>query len=144
VTVTDPGDYGMYQLEIKNSANEFMLGGISVHLMHELSYNPVIYDSRQSWYVLDPNAPNGRLQHAIDHWEEGTANHTRGAILLIYPNTIAVDNREGAHVENLIMSHPMKLQGIGKAGTGLTKRILEILGLQLTYVQPFPCYRPRW
>ena len=104
----------MYQLEIENSANDRIIHGITVHLLDELSYNPVIYDSRETWYVSDSDTSKGRLQHALDHWEEATANHTRGAVLVIYPNDISADNPTGAHVENLIMSYPMKLQGIGK------------------------------
>jgi hypothetical protein len=35
---------------------------------------------------------------------------------MIHPNTISDNNPEGAHLENLIMSYPVKLQGIGPGG----------------------------
>jgi len=105
------GLYGMFQLELVNADNEELLNGISVHLLGG-SYKPKIYNVMDTEYA--PTPQQGRIQQAIDFSETGrTEALDVGAIILIPPNVISDNNLEAAHVENLIMGRPAKLQGFG-------------------------------
>jgi hypothetical protein len=121
ITISDPGmdgvhSYGMYQLKLVNQDSmEEWLTGISVHLRdyNGNGYFPMIYDPAH--YAA--SSTEGPIQQAIDEWEGASASlHAKGAIVMIHPNVITNDNPEGAHLENLIMSYPVKLQGIGPGG----------------------------
>jgi major membrane immunogen (membrane-anchored lipoprotein) len=108
--------HGMYQLHLQNSDGKGWFTGISVHLLGS-GYDPTVYDTRDSDSTTT-------IQEAIDKWEAaviakitgGTPDATTlpGAIVLVYPNDVDVDNPTGAHVENVIMTYPgAKIQGIG-------------------------------
>jgi len=117
ISIANPVDngepYGMYKLQLTRRLTPTELGeswhtGISVHLIGG-AYDPVVYDS--SDYVADNT--RGAVQAAIDAWEGDVANHGSGGIVLIRPAPVDTSNPEGAHLENLIMSRPVKLQGFG-------------------------------
>jgi hypothetical protein len=119
VNITKPSNAsqsGMYQLELINDSNEKWITGISIHLLdlETDGYAPTIYITSD----FSATSTQGRIQLAIDEWEEldinQTEKHARGAIIFIPPNT---DDPGGAHLENIIMgSPPCKLQGIGPGG----------------------------
>ena len=105
----------MYQLELVNFGQEELLTGISIHLLGE-SYNPKIFNVMDDSFQPTPELPGvGRIQQAIEAWESDYEyDASRGAIILIPPNVFSeVDNLEAAHVENLIVGRPVKLQGFG-------------------------------
>jgi hypothetical protein len=102
--------YGMYTLELTNFGQKWHTG-ISIHLLGG-SYTPTVFDTAD--YTATATA--GRIQAAINDWEDFGV-HTLGAIILIRPEAADPNtNPEGAHLENLIMSLPAKLQGIGPGG----------------------------
>jgi FtsP/CotA-like multicopper oxidase with cupredoxin domain len=114
---TNASFFGMFQLELTNSeTEETWFTGISIHLIGG-NYNPVIYRVGDlAPGGADYNATvdgGGPIQQALDAWEAATESHERGAIIMIHPNQVKHLNPDGAHFENLIMSYPAKLQGIG-------------------------------
>jgi hypothetical protein len=116
-TPEDPLSYGMYTLELTNNFEKKWHTGISIHLLGE-SYTPTVFDTAN---YTDTGGP---IQAAINDWEDNGKNKTdpvpdyeSGAIILIRPvDADPNTNPEGAHLENLIMSRPAKLQGIGPGG----------------------------
>lgn len=133
ITIADPADtpsdYGMYTLRLtQDESRESWHTGISVHLLDpsESTYAPTIYDTKD--YVADE--ARGAVQAALDAWEVDIASHSKGGIVLIRPKDYSTANPEAAHIENLIMSRPVKLQGIGPGGD--SPLIDETLGSRLS------------
>ena len=104
----------MFQLELTNNG-ETWFTGISIHLIGG-GYVPVIYrvgDLAPGGPEFNPTDTLGPIQQALDAWEANSTVHARGAIIMIHPNNRTEFNPEGTHLENLIMSYPAKLQGVG-------------------------------
>ena len=107
-------NHGMFQLHLENGAGKEWFTGINVHVLGT-GYSPTVYDTR------DARDDSASIQEAIDDWERMRLLQTdapstlNGAIILVYPKDIDVNNPTGDHIENVIMTYPgAKIQGIGK------------------------------
>ena len=75
-------------------------------------YDPTKAASQTGAAGTAPNKPSHAIQNAVDD-----AARSAGAdLVVVYPNTATVANPRGAYYENLVVSRPVKLQGVGAGG----------------------------
>lgn len=129
ISTTIPNDgsvrAGVYQIEIVRPDGVRPVNTVSYHVVGA-GYNPRILEVGPG-KTFDPNDPakpaNRRsLQSAIDRYRNPG---NRGVLVVVYPNTISDTNLDGAYYENLIISTPVTVQGVGAGGPGVPGTVLH-------------------
>jgi uncharacterized repeat protein (TIGR01451 family) len=128
-TVTSTTAYGPHQLDITAANGQSTINGLTFHVIAggatTANYNPRVFEvgPGRTYAPAEtlPAAANHAIQRALDDATTfvaaSTANATRGALVVVYPNdpTLANprQNPRGAYYENLIVTSKVKLQGTG-------------------------------
>ena len=115
---------GPKQLTITRNAlsnGQSTINGLTVHVLGT-GYNPSIYEAGPTAGKVDPAAVNhyqsvNSLPATANHAIQNALNAAPpGALVVVYPNLPTANQRinpRGAYYENLIISKPVKLQGVG-------------------------------
>lgn len=95
---------GPYQIDILASNGNQSVNGLTFHVLGS-GYNPTVYE-------VGPAYTYATIQSAID-----AATAAGGdSLVVVYPDTPAQWNPLGVYYENLVISTPIKLQGVGPGG----------------------------
>lgn len=125
VTIPDTLTPGPYNLRI--NPNDMVENMLTIHVLGA-GYNPTLYEVGPA-----PAYPYQTVQSAITA-AEAAYNPANGALVVVYPSTTSLFNPRGVYYENVIISRPIKLQGVGPGGmvgnTYTPGAILSGLGLQ--------------
>ena len=114
ITVDVPADapVGPHQLKITAANGQGTVNGLTIHVLGA-GYNPPVLEvgPGRTYAPADtlPATANHAIQDALDA-------APAGALVVVYPNNPSVNPRQnprGAYYENLIISRPVKLQGVG-------------------------------
>jgi uncharacterized repeat protein (TIGR01451 family) len=112
---------GARNLHITASNGLKTVNGITFHVTGA-AYNPNVYEVGPG-KTYDPTSTNANggihaIQHAID---AAAASPGDRDLVVIYPNLADLvnprNNPRGAYYENLIVTRPVKIQGVGPGGT---------------------------
>ncbi|PKW26218.1 IPT/TIG domain-containing protein [Phycicoccus duodecadis] len=124
---------GAYQLSVTAANGLSTVNGITYHVLGT-GYSPTVYEVGPGVSVAayDPTDAASRtgtggvshaIQNALDDADanERAAGQPAGAdgntqLVVVYPNAATTTNPRGAYYENLVMSTPVKLQGVGAGG----------------------------
>jgi hypothetical protein len=105
---------GPHQLMITAANGERTINGLTIHVLRSTGtpserYNPTIRE-------VGPGMPYATIQAAID----SATNNNTDYLIVVYPGTPDLVNPRvnprGAYYENLTVSRPIKLQGVGPGG----------------------------
>jgi len=116
---------GAYALAITADNGKRTVNGLTVHVLGgggSTAYNPTVYEVGpgvpQAKY--DPTKAASRsaagVSHAIQNAIDDAARSAGSDLVIVYPNTATAGNPRGAYYENLVISMPVKLQGVGAGG----------------------------
>ena len=109
---------GPHQLMVSATNGQKTVNGVTFHVIRSTGaqanrYNPPIYEvgPGKTYQPADtlPATADHAIQRALD-------DALPGALVVVYPNDPSADPRQnprGAYYENLIVSKPVKLQGVG-------------------------------
>ena len=101
---------GPHQLKIMSAFGYDSVNAVTLHVLGG-SYTPTVLE-------VGPTSPYKTIQSAIDAVETRPASFR--ALVVVYPGVPDLTNPRmnprGAYYENLIITHPMKLQGVGPGG----------------------------
>ena len=107
------GDNG---LETVNGLTFHVLGG--GYAVQILEVGPGVsvprYDPTNSASQTGTAGVSHAIQNAID--TATASNNHNDSVIVVYPNTATTGNPRGAYYENLVVTRPVKLQGIGAGG----------------------------
>ena len=106
VSVPNGTPAGPHQLNITAANGQSTVNGLTIHVRGN-GYNPTVYE-------VGPGKTYATIQSAID---AATPNN---GLVVVYPGQPDLSNprptRRGAYYENLIITKPIKLQGVGPGG----------------------------
>jgi hypothetical protein len=112
ITINVPSDtpVGPHQLKITASNGQSTVNSLTIHVTGG-SYNPVIL-------TVNPNLPASATNFHVIQDALTNAATTPGArkLVVVYPGLTSLFNPHGLYFENLFMSSPVKLQGVGPGG----------------------------
>jgi hypothetical protein len=126
--VTSTTAYGPHQLKVTAGNGQSTVNGLTFHVVlggnGNSAYNPAIFEVGPGRTYSPSNTlpaiANHAIQNALDaaaaYVAQSGGNASRGALVVVYPNTPTVDPRQnprGAYYENLIISSKVRLQGVG-------------------------------
>lgn len=124
---------GAHQLTVTADNGKKSVNGLTYHVLGT-GYSPTVYEVGPGVPVAkyDPTKAASQtgsagvshaIQNALDDADanERTDTNNGGAdqhtqLVVVYPNTATTANPRGAYYENLVMSTPVKLQGVGAGG----------------------------
>ncbi|MCB9419941.1 MAG: IPT/TIG domain-containing protein [Ardenticatenaceae bacterium] len=108
VNVSSSTPFGPHQLNITVDNGQSTINGLTFHVLRG-AYNPNLYE-------VGPGRTYATIQSALD----AAAASTGDDLVVVYPGqpdlTNPRANPRGAYYENLIISTPVKLQGVGPGG----------------------------
>jgi uncharacterized repeat protein (TIGR01451 family) len=108
ITATISGPVGPGQLNVFAANGLSTINGLTYHVTGN-GYNPTVYE-------VGPGKSYGTIQVAIDVAEASGGNN----LVVVYPGVPDLanprNNPRGAYYENLIITTPLKLQGVGPGG----------------------------
>ena len=119
VTVPAGSAPGARNLHITAGNGQQTVNGLTYHIMGG-AYTPTVFEVGPG-KAFDPTATNATggihaIQHAID-----ASNGVNHALVVVYPNLPDAvnprNNPRGAYYENLIVTKPVQIQGVGPGGT---------------------------
>ncbi len=112
---------GVYNLTITADNGKKTVNGLSYHLLGS-GYNPNVYEVGPGVSVgrYDPTSTASQsalgVTHAIQNAVDDAASSNGSDLVVVYPNAATGGNPRGAYYENLVISRPVKLQGVGAGG----------------------------
>jgi len=125
ITVT-PQNYssvaaGPHQLSITNGSGKTTVNGLTYHYTRTsggpAAYNPNVYEVGPGRTYAPANTLPGTANHAIQNALDAAAASPGADLVVVYPGPPATANPQlnprGAYHENLIITRPVKLQGVG-------------------------------
>ncbi|MBN9393329.1 MAG: hypothetical protein J0I20_35180 [Chloroflexi bacterium] len=125
---------GPQQLTVIGSNNQSSVNGLTVHILNG-TYNPTLYEA-------GPGKTYGTIQAAVTAASTGNNINNRKALVVVYPGTVTPVNPKGVYYENIVISRPIKLQGVGPGGvrsnnTYVPGSILDGLGYEQINAGPW-------
>lgn len=121
---------GPLQLSVTGGNGLTSVSGVTVHVTGvttaSTSYNPRIlevgpghatvskYDPTSTASQTGTAGVSHAIQNALD--DAVTGNQAGNTVVVVYPNTPTATNPRGAYYENLVVTGPVKLQGVGSGG----------------------------
>jgi len=110
ISVAVPSDtpFGDYQLEVETAAGAATEAGLTYRVYRDRG------GARADKFEVGPGQQYATIQAAID--AAAGAGGNREKLVVVYPGTPAQWNPSGAYFENLIVSTPIKIQGVGPGG----------------------------
>ncbi len=95
---------GPHQLEIVANNSQNLVNALTIHVIGT-GYEPTIFE-------VGPGRTYATIQDALNG-----ASAESEALVLVYPGTPELWNPKGAYFENIVITSPVKLQGVGPGGT---------------------------
>jgi len=108
---------GPHQLQINASNGRHSVNGLTFHVIGT-GYTPTIIQVGPG-KAFDPNAPahnTGGYEHALQDALTFAATTSSNKLVVVYPGAQGLYNPLGAYFENIIVTSPVKLQGVGPGG----------------------------
>ncbi len=117
---------GPYQLTVTAANGRETVSGLTFHVFggngnnaypgHLYEVGPGVTDP-----AFDPTAAASQtgtpgVSHAIQNALDAAAKSSGSDLVVVYPNTPTAGNPRGAYYENLVITSPVKLQGVGAGG----------------------------
>ena len=112
---------GPHQLQINATNGQHSGNALTIHVLGG-SYTPTIYrvgPGLTGANTFDPNAPihnTDGYEHALQDALTAAAGSTSNKLVVVYPGQQGLYNPFGAYYENIIVTSPVKLQGVGPGG----------------------------
>ncbi len=134
VTIPGPAGFGSgpYQLSVTADNGKKTVNGLTFHVLGNgtAAYAAHVYEvgpgslSKRDGAVTsryDPDSTGSRtgsagVSHAIQNALDDAASSNGTDLVVVYPGTPTADNPRGAYYENLVVTRPVKLQGVGAGG----------------------------
>ncbi len=116
---------GPYALSITAGNGKTTVNGITFHVLGgsgSSAYNPTVYEVGPGVATAryDPTKAASQsaagVSHAIQNAIDDAARSSASDLVVVHPNTATAGNPRGAYYENLVVSAPLKLQGVGAGG----------------------------
>ena len=115
-TTTAPG---AHQLNVGAANGQKTVNGLTFHVLGG-GYTPNVYEVGPGKTYAPTNALPAAADHAIQRAIDDAASSPDDDLVVVYPGLATADNPRqnprGAYYENLIVSKPLKLQGVGPGG----------------------------
>ncbi len=125
-TATGQVPAGAYALSITGGNGKKTVNGLTFHVLGGSggsAYNPNVYEVGPGVATAkyDPTKTASQtgtagVDHAIQNAVDDAARSSGSDLVVVYPNTATTGNPRGAYYENLVVSAPVKLQGVGAGG----------------------------
>ena len=115
-TATAPG---AHQLNVSAANGLKTVNGLTFHVLGG-SYTPNVYEVGPGKTYAPANSLPATADHAIQRAIDAAAASSGNDLVVVYPGLATADNPRqnprGAYYENLIITRPLKLQGVGPGG----------------------------
>ena len=122
---TGPGGSGFsagpYQLSVTAGNGKKTVNGLTFHVLGS-GYDPNVYEvgpgqnGRYDPTSLVSESGTRGVSHAIQNALDDAASSNGSDLVVVYPNEATAGNPRGAYYENLVVTRPVKLQGVGAGG----------------------------
>ena len=124
-TATGQVPAGPQPLTITADNGKATVNGLTFHVLGGTggsAYNPTVYEVGPgvATAAYDPTSPASQsaagANHAVQNAIDDAASSNGSDLVVVYPNAATAGNPRGAYYENLVVSAPVKLQGVGAGG----------------------------
>jgi hypothetical protein len=110
---------GPHQLKVTSANGQSSVNGLTFHVIKG-SYQPNVYEVGPGKTYAPANTLPAAADHAIQNALDAAAASPGNDLVVVYPGLATPldprQNPRGAYYENLIISAPVKLQGVGPGG----------------------------